>query len=137
MRLKLTPLLFILTLFSYSNNPPSCKDFKNGIFHVKPENESEFFYTLERTDNTQIEKSIYGGDKTYYIIEWINECSYIQKFDDTKMKLTKEMKMVNSDGGMVVELLEIKNDSTISFQSYVKDFKEMSLTHGVFTKVKK
>ena len=53
------------------------------------------------------------------------------------MKLTKEMKMVNSDGGMVVELLEVKNDSTISFQSYVKDFKEMSLTHGTFTKVKK
>ena len=84
MSLKLTPLLFILTLFSCSNNSSYCKDFKNGTFHVKPENESDFFYTLERTDKTQIETSIYGGDKVYYIIEWIGECSYIQKFDNTK-----------------------------------------------------
>ena len=45
--------------------------------------------------------------------------------------------MVNGDGGMVVELLKVKNDSTIKFQSYVKDFKELSLINGEFTKFDK
>ncbi|MBL4604930.1 MAG: hypothetical protein JKY02_04500 [Flavobacteriaceae bacterium] len=89
---------------------------------------------MKGNDNSQIETNIYG-DKAYYKIEWINECTYLQKFDENKMELTKEMKMVNSDGGMIIEFLEIKNDSTIKFQSYVKNFKEISLIKGEFTKV--
>ncbi len=128
----------ILILFSifYSDSNLSCEDFKKGLFHVKEPNGTEIYYTLKRSENSQIETNMFG-DKVYYTIKWLSDCSYLQKFDKTKMQLTDEMKMVNGDGGMVVELLKVKNDSTIKFQSYVKDFKELSLINGEFTKFDK
>jgi len=125
-------ILIIISLFN-SNSNLNCKDFKKGSFHVKEPNGTEIYYTLERYEFNQIETNIFG-DKIYYTIKWINDCSYLQKFDGTKMKLTDEMKMVNEDGGMIVELLEMKNDSTITFQSYVKKFKDLSLVKGEFRK---
>ena len=133
MYLKLISILmFIFSLFNLNSNL-SCEDFKNGSFHVKEPNGTEIYYTLERDEFSQIETNMFG-DKVYYTIKWINDCSYLQKFDKTKMKLTDEMKMVNRDGGMIIELLEVKNDSTIRFQSYVKKFKDLSFVKGEFSK---
>ena len=133
MNIKLiSTILIILSLLS-SDSKLSCEDFRKGSFHVKEPNGTEIYYTLERDETSQIETNMFG-DKVYYTIKWINDCSYLQKFDKTKMKLTDEMKMVNGDGGMIIELLEMKNDSTIIFQSYVKKFKDLSLMKGEFSK---
>lgn len=135
MILKRVLILFVfLSLFSYKHYS-TCQDFKKGSFSIKLNGESDIYYKILRTENTQIETSEYG-EKVYYSIEWINECSFIQKFDKNKMKLTDAMKMINKDGGMVVELLEVMGDSCISYQSYVKNFKDISLKQGVFCKIK-
>ena len=122
-----------LTLFSFKNNP-TCIDFKVGYFSVKIMDDTSIYYWVDRTEKDQIETNEYG-EKVYYTIEWINDCSFVQKFDKNKMKLTNEMKMINDDGGVVVELLEVENDKCIYYQSYVKKFKEISLRKGKFCKI--
>jgi hypothetical protein len=112
-----------------------CSDFKLGSYQIVMSGDSESYYSIERNEMTQIEINEYG-DKVYYTIKWTSECSYIQTFDKHKMNLTDEMKMVNGDGGMVVELLEVKNDSCIAFMSYVRKFKKLSLRYGEFHRVK-
>ena len=133
MNIKLISTILITLSLLNCDSELSCKDFKKGSFHVKELNGTEIYYTLERGENSQIETNMFG-DKVYYTIKWINDCSYLQKFDKSKMKLTDEMKMVNGDGGMIIELLKVKNDSTITFQSYVKKFKDLSLRKGEFSK---
>ncbi|WP_420400268.1 hypothetical protein [Flagellimonas sp.] len=96
--------------------------------------DTESYYSIKRTSSEQIETNQFG-DKVYYSIRWINDCSYIQKFDKSKMSLSDEMKMVNGDGGMVVELLNEIGENRIAFRSYVKNFKEMSLRNGEFKKI--
>jgi hypothetical protein len=68
----------------------------------------------------------------FYFFQWLNECKYIQKFDNKKNKLTEEMKMINEDGGIVIEFLNKEDDKCINYQSYVKKFKKMSLRKGKF-----
>ncbi|GAA3596690.1 hypothetical protein Q4Q39_08370 [Flavivirga amylovorans] len=113
------------------NQKSTCQDFQKGNFIIKLD--TEVYSKYERTENTQIETDQLGN-KIYYSIEWISECSFIQKFDEDKMELTDEMKMVNKDGGVVIELLDIIGDGCISYQSYVKNFKDLSLKKGSFCK---
>ena len=128
----LVSILF-LALFSFKDYT-TCQDFKEGYFSVKMLGETSVHYWIDRTENEQIETNEYG-EKVYYAIEWINDCSFIQKFDKNKMKLTDDMKMINNDGGVVVELLEVENDKCIYYQSYVRKFKEISLRKGKFCKI--
>ena len=114
----------------------TCTDFKLGSFQIILEGDSESYYSIDRSNVSQIETNEFG-DKVHYTVKWIDECTYIQRFDKKKMSLTDEMKMVNGDGGMVVELLEVKNDNSISFRSYVKNFKDLSLTYGEFRRIDK
>ncbi len=121
---------FLLCSFN-SENTSFCQNFKKGSFDVMIDGESDIYFRIERTEESQVETNIYD-DKVYYSIQWMNDCSYIQKFDKSKMKLTDEMRMINKDGGIVVELLEVQNDTCISYQSYVKKFKNLSLKKGLF-----
>ncbi len=130
------PILILLTsLTSINVEQTNCNDFKLGSYKIFISDGSESYYSIYRTDSSQIETNEYG-DKVYYTVEWISNCSYIQKFDKSKMELTDKMKMINSDGGMVVELLDVMDKNRIAFKSYVKKFKEMSLTSGKFKKIK-
>lgn len=122
--------VFLISLFSCNQNA-KCQDFKKGDFIVKFD--SEIYSKFERTENYQIETNHYG-EKIYYTIEWISECVFIQRFDESEMILTDEMKMVNKDGGVVIELLDIIDDGCIAYQSYVKNFKGLSLKKGNFCK---
>lgn len=122
--------VLIISLIS-CNQKITCQDFKKGNFIIKLDDDTYSRY--ERTENTQIETN-QDGDEIYFSIEWIDDCSFIQKYDEDKMILTDEMKMVNKDGGVVIELLEIGGDGCIAFQSYVKDFKDLSLKRGSFCK---
>ncbi len=126
-------IVLISLLFASCNESPSCKDFKEGNYNIVSENALSDFAVIRNLDS-QIETNEYG-DKTYYSIEWISECSFISMFDDTKMVLNDEMRMINSDGGLVVELLEVLDDDCISYQSYVKNFKELSLRKGKFCRI--
>ena len=113
--------------------PPVCKDFKTGSYSVETDG-MPTGYQITRTEQNQMEKSE-NNEEAYYILEWLSECSYVSKFDSSKMDLTDEMKMINSDGGIVVELIEVIGGDCITFQSYVKDYKDLSLRKGKFCKI--
>lgn len=123
-----------IILFSCKAPNPSCQNFKTGVFEVKTEGDSDTFFKIERNGNSQIETNEFN-DKVYYSIKWISNCSYIQKFDENKMELTDEMKMINEDGGLVIELLNVIDENCIYYQSYVKKFKDLSLKKGIFCKI--
>ena len=128
--------LFIIVMpqfiFGYQE-PLVCKDFKTGSYSVETDGMPTGFQ-ITRTEQNQMEKNE-NDEEAYYIVEWLSECSYVSKFDSSKMKLTDEMKMINSDGGIVVELKEVISDDCITFQSYVKDYKDLSLRKGKFCKI--
>lgn len=125
----------VAQLFFGCQEAPICENFKTGSYSVESEGMSTG-YQITRTEQGQTEKNE-SNEEAYYTIEWLSECSYISKFDSSKMELTDEMKMVNSDGGIVVEFLEVIDDNCIAFQSYVKDYKDTSLTKGKFCKIEK
>ena len=129
-------VLVLLTSLSCNKLEKSdCNDYKKGTYKIYMSGDSESYYTINRTHSSQIETNE-NGNEVFYTIKWINDCSYVQKFDKTKMELNDEMKMINNDGGMVVELLDVRAENRITFKSYVKKFKEMSLTTGEFEKIK-
>ena len=112
-----------------------CEAFKTGSYSVETDG-MPTGYQITRTEQNQMEKNE-DNEEAYYIVEWLSECSYVSKFDDSKMELTDEMKMINSDGGILVELIELVDDDCITFQSYVKDYKDLSLRKGKFCKIEK
>lgn len=124
----------VMTEFIFGCQETSiCEDFKTGNYSVETDG-MPTGYQITRTEQGQMEKNE-NNEEAYYIVEWLSECSYISKFDSSKMELTDEMKMVNSDGGIVVELLEVIDNKCITFQSYVKDYKDLSLRMGKFCKI--
>lgn len=128
-------VLFSFLAFSLykSDTDFVCKNYKYGTFSVFFDNSKDSYYTIIRGKVSQLEINS-KGNKVYYNIEWINGCSYIQKFDEKKNKLTRNMKMLNDDGGMVIELLDTTKNKCINYQSYVKKFKNLSLRKGKFCK---
>ena len=131
----LSTLVLLTSMTCNKLEKSDCNDYKEGSYKIYMSGDSQSYYTINRTHSSQIETNE-NGDKVFYTIKWISDCSYIQKFDRRKMELNDEMKMINNDGGMVVELLDVKIENRISFKSYVKKFKEMSLTTGEFEKIK-
>ena len=124
---------FFIFLFYQGESDSVCKNYKFGTFSIFFDKSKDSYFTIKRGKNSQLETNL-NGDKMYYSIEWINECSYIQKFDKNRNKLTESMKMINKDGGMVIELLNITENKCINYQSYVKNFKKASLRKGKFCK---
>ena len=130
-------LFYILLSFSLitscSKKKEECELFKYGKFKVFfGEKKEESFYTLDRTQNEQVEIDA-RGNKVFYTVEWLSNCSYISKYDTKKNQMTEDMKMVNEDGGIVV-ILENKTieGKCIKYTSYVKNFEESSKQSGYF-----
>jgi hypothetical protein len=123
-------ICFALAFLGYTEKN-DCKEYKFGTFSIFFDGSQKSYFTIKRDKTTQIEVNP-NGKKVFYTIEWLNECKYIQKFDNKKNKLTEEMKMINEDGGIVIEFLNKEDDKCINYQSYVKKFKKMSLRKGKF-----
>lgn len=97
-------MLITLSAFSQKGN---CSDFKEGDFIVPTDSEANIPYQIIRTKDSQIEIVIDPEySSTLYInIEWINDCSYISKYDTSKMKLTEFQKYINDNDGIVTEII--------------------------------
>lgn len=130
---KLLYLLLFIFIMSCNSQKKKCEEFKYGTFSIFFDNSEESFFTIDRDKTEQVEIAP-DGKKVYYTIEWINECSYIQKFDSKKTELIGTMKMINDDGGIVVELKDIIDNKCITYESYVKNSKKNSLRKGKFCK---
>lgn len=71
---------------------------------------------IERNGNYQIEIPLNEeglpdkNKKAEFInLKWINDCSYIGKYDGTKMELTEFQHFVNSNGGIKVKMKKIED----------------------------
>lgn len=129
--IKIT-LFISFIICNETNESIPCKNFKTGQFEINFEN-SDFKYSLTRNAETQVEINP-DGNKVYYSIEWLDDCKYLAKFDSNKMALNEEMKLINSDGGIIVELENLIDEKCISYTSYVKNHKDISIRKGTFCK---
>jgi hypothetical protein len=113
---KILLLTLILIGLNSCAQELTCSDFKNGNFYVPADKETLLTYKLIRTGNQQTEivedpENTRGTDynKTAYeIIEWIDDCTYRLKYDESKMKLTEYQKFLNDNNGVLNELVKIK-----------------------------
>ncbi|MGZ0016947.1 hypothetical protein [Yeosuana sp. AK3] len=117
--MKKTTLLILTTLLiglTSSAQELTCSDFKNGNFYVPADNETILGYKIIRNGNQQTEivedpENILGTNfnKTAYeIVEWIDDCSYRLKYDESKMELTEYQKFLNDNNGVLNELVKIE-----------------------------
>ncbi|PVW16317.1 hypothetical protein DDV96_03375 [Marixanthomonas spongiae] len=94
----------------------TCADFKNGEFYVPADEETPFNYKIIRKGNKQIEilldpENKIADDfnkKAYEIIEWIDDCTYRLKYDENRMKITKNQQFINDNNGILTELIKIE-----------------------------
>jgi hypothetical protein len=94
----------------------TCSDFKNGDFYISADKETLVAYKIIRNGNEQTEivqdpDNRLGTDynkTSYEVIEWIDDCTYRLKYDDTKMKLSKFQKLLNDNNGILTEMVKIE-----------------------------
>ncbi|MFD1096097.1 hypothetical protein [Salegentibacter chungangensis] len=111
--------IYLLTflMFAYFNSAAqnsSCENFKTGNFIMPPE-EGYSSVRIERHNNYQIEIPLNekglpdkNKEEQYINLEWVDDCTYIGKYDATKMELTEFQKFVNTNGGIKVEMKKIE-----------------------------
>lgn len=113
---KILLLTLILIGLNSCAQELNCADFKNGKFYVPADKETLLTYKLTRNGNQQTEiiidpENTLGTDynKTAYeIIEWIDDCTYRLKYDETKMELSEYQKYLNDNNGILTELVKIE-----------------------------
>lgn len=115
---KTTFLLFSVLLIGLTTSAQelTCSDFKNGNFFVPADNQTILAYKIIRNGNQQTEivedpENILGTDfnKTAYeIIEWIDDCTYRLKYDESKMELSEYEKFLNDNNGVLNEMVKIE-----------------------------
>ena len=115
---KITILISIFLLIGIKINAQelTCEDFKNGTFYVPADKETLLTYKIIRNENKQIEivedpENTLGADfnkKSYEIIEWIDDCTYRVRYDETKMELSEYQKFVNDNNGILTEMVKIE-----------------------------
>ncbi|WP_179008492.1 hypothetical protein [Winogradskyella forsetii] len=94
----------------------TCLDFKNGNFYVPADNETVLTYRIIRNENEQREivedpENTLGMDfnkSPYEKIEWIDDCTYRVKYDESKMELSEYQKFVNDNNGILTEMVKIE-----------------------------
>jgi hypothetical protein len=115
---KLYIIFTFLILFTFKNygQEMTCADFKNGTFTVPANEIMPLSYTIIREGNMQTEivhdpNNTLGDDfskNSYEIIEWIDDCTYRVKYDETKMELSEFQQFMNDNNGILTELLKIE-----------------------------
>lgn len=112
-------LLFLLTIFSLNATSQNleCRDFKNGTFIMTIEKPLRSVSKIIRRGNQQTEillekpKELEDTDlpfKALVKLNWIDDCTYIGKFNSAKIKLQDYQKFINDNGGILVEKIKIE-----------------------------
>ena len=137
----------ILTSCSIYSQKLTCKDFKEGIFIVPKDSLVPFSYKIIRKGNRQIEFAINLNEikdkelrelpelnqKAFELIEWVDDCSYKLKYAPSKMSLTKSQQFINDNGGILTELIKIK-ENCFYYKSTLKANGKIQRLDGVFCK---
>jgi hypothetical protein len=76
--MKLILLIFSFGFFSaFFAQEKVCSAIKTGTFYAKAKKKSTPILKIERTDSTQTETILATNEKTYYKINWLNECQFV------------------------------------------------------------
>ena len=132
-------LLTSVLLFSFStiySQDLKCKDFKKGTFTIpRYEDEVPRDYKIIRKKKYQIEEL--NGKKIRATIKWLNKCSYVLIYNSKKSKdkiMDEDGKFFNKNGGLKVEIYDIKRDTaffnttlTVDNQTFVLKGKMIKL----------
>ena len=119
----------------------TCLDFKNGNFYVPADQETLLTYKLIRNGNQQTEiiedpENTLGKDSNktaYEIIEWIDDCTYRLKYDESKMELSEYQKFLNHNNGVLNELVKIEG-KCFYFKSTLNVNGEIQVMNGKICK---
>jgi len=115
-------LLITLTLIGINSfgQESNCSDFKNGTFYVSISEPIQINWKIVREGNAQTEivtelpkeliDSGYPTGHQYGIINWIDDCTYRLTYDESKSELSESQKLINSLGGVLTELIKIKEN---------------------------
>ena len=80
----------------------TCEEIKTGSFYMVYSDKDSVL--MERHGNVQVEYSNISDKENgaYSNLEWIDECTYRLRFDESKHELNKSQKLVNDNNGIVV-----------------------------------
>ncbi len=118
MKKTILNLLILVSLNSCGQNL-KCSDFHQGNFTLTSFGTTPMVSKVVRNENEHIEtiielpeelKDLDIPTRYYAKIEWITECSYKMTYDETKMELNPILSSYNKSGGILVKLIEIKEN---------------------------
>ena len=129
--LKIVTTLSLLLLISFraSTQELGCKDFKEGVYYAEVLEPVPIKWKITRRGNRQTEEVIelpieakkagYPTNTQYEIIEWIDDCTYRLRYDETKFKLSDTQRAINENGGALTHIVKVEGNcyyyvSTIS-----------------------
>lgn len=140
--------LFFISIFLWpqfsSAQDLTCEDFKSGNFILPKSELIPFSFKITRSLTEQTEQVLYVPDSLdipglkdiqYEKIEWISECSYILRYDTSKMNLDSIKRQINNGGGLLVELKEISGNCASYLATTTMDGEKTSMS-GTICKVK-
>ena len=117
---KIFPLLLLLLSLSAHGQDLKCGDFKHGVYYAEVLEPIPIKWKITRNGNQQIEEVIelpeeakkagYPTNPQYEIIEWIDDCSYRLKYDETKFELSQSQKMINDNGGTLTRIVKVEGN---------------------------
>ncbi|WP_299247407.1 hypothetical protein [uncultured Lacinutrix sp.] len=129
-------LILILIGLNSCAQDLTCSDFKNGTFIIPNKYGELLNHKLIRNENSQMEfyDSTENKKINYGTVEWINDCSYRLKFDETKMDLRDDLKYINKNGGIITEMTKIEGKCFYYKSVLIVDGKVAKRIDGSFCK---
>lgn len=111
---KILLLTLILIGLNSCAQELTCSDFKQGKFNVIYENGNKFEVVRNGNFQTEIKTSENGSvekNKVFYeTIEWIDDCTYRLKIDESKTEMDKMHKLLNKNNGILTEMTKIEGN---------------------------
>jgi hypothetical protein len=93
-----------------------CSNFREGLFLMKSDSVKNHEFYVKRKINEQIEIQK-NGEKNFYILNWISNCSYEIKLNK-KRKQTHKLNYIDNIYIIRVEIQKIEAD-TAFYKSYI------------------
>ncbi|GHC66740.1 hypothetical protein GCM10008083_34270 [Ulvibacter litoralis] len=114
-KMKILILIAFLTGVNSFAQDLKCSDFKVGTFYIPSDEELDVSFLIKRNGNTQVEYLNHNEDNDgyYETLEWIDDCTYRMKYDESKMILNDIQKDRNSRNGILIEKVKIEGNCMI------------------------
>ena len=109
-------LLFVLVTSIGFSQDLKCEDFREGNFILHSSTPNTTIKVI-RKGNTQTEElikgpknynDVVGGKVIHSVLNWTEDCAFKMTFDSINHKLDKYDKIINDNGGILVEIDSIK-----------------------------